>query len=663
MRQVNGETASDFATRAYVDEVATGIKTRPSVRAATTANLSATYNNGTNGVGATLTASSNGAFPTIDGVGSWSQYHAILVKDQTTAAHNGVYIITTVGNGSTPWVLTRRTPMDEASEIPGSYVFVSDGSVNKARGYVLSVANPGTFVVGTDAIDSTQFSQAQAYEAGAGLVLSGSTFAVQTESSTRILVNADAIDLATVNVTNTNVASTTNFVSALTVDNYGRVTATEKADVNFSQYATLASPTFTGNVSLPSTTSIGNVSNTEIEYLDGVTSNIQGQLDAKYSSASASADLALKANLASPTFTGTVVLPSTTSIGGVSNTEIGYLDGVTSNIQAQLDAKLDSTSASNVYLTKVDAANTYIANSIVDAKGDLIVASAADTVGRLAAGTNGQFLRANSSASVGLEWAAIPTINNLDDVGDVTITGNATGQFLKYNGSAWVNDSIPTINALNDVGDVTITSVATNDLLAWDGTAWVNKANPTIGGNLVVTGNLTVQGNTTTVSTQELHISDNIIVLNHDVTGSPTENAGIEIERGTSTNVLVRWNETDDCWEFTNDGTKYERIVGDTLTSAQTAAYTLVLADRSKMVEMSVASGHNLTVPTNANVAFPVGTTITVLQTGAGQTTIAGQSGVTINATPGLKLRAQWSSATLIKRATDTWVALGDLAA
>ena len=708
MRQVNGETASDFATRAYVDEVATGIKTRPSVRAATTANLSATYNNGTNGVGATLTASSNGAFPTIDGVGSWSQYHAILVKDQTTAAHNGVYIITTVGNGSTPWVLTRRTPMDEASEIPGSYVFVSDGSVNKARGYVLSVANPGTFVVGTDAIDSTQFSQAQAYEAGAGLILSGSTFAVQTESSTRILVNADAIDLATVNVTNTNVASTTNFVSGLTVDNYGRVTATQKADVNFSQYATLASPTFTGNVSLPSTTSIGNVSNTEIEYLDGVTSNIQGQLDAKYSSASASADLALKANLASPTFTGTVVLPSTTSIGNVSNTEIGYLDGVTSNIQAQLndkapkaeatftgnvslpsttsignvsgaeigyldgvtsniqaqiDAKLDSTSASNVYLTEADAANTYIANSIVDAKGDLIVASAADTVGRLAAGTNGQFLRANSSASVGLEWAAIPTINNLDDVGDVTITGNATGQFLKYNGSAWVNDSIPTINALNDVGDVTITSVATNDLLAWDGTAWVNKTNPTIGGNLVVTGNLTVQGNTTTVSTQELHVSDNIIVLNHDVTGSPTENAGIEIERGTSTNVLVRWNETDDCWEFTNDGTKYERIVGDTLTNAQTAAYTLVLADRSKMVEMSVASGHNLTVPTNANVAFPVGTTITVLQTGAGQTTIAGQSGVTINATPGLKLRAQWSSATLIKRATDTWVALGDLAA
>ena len=81
------------------------------------------------------------------------------------------------------------------------------------------------------------------------------------------------------------------------------------------------------------------------------------------------------------------------------------------------------------------------------------------------------------------------------------------------------------------------------------------------------------------------------------------------------------------------------------------------------MVEMNVASGNALTVPSNANVAFPVGTTLTVLQTGAGQTTLTPQAGVTINGTPGLKLRTTWSSATLIKRATDTWVALGDMVA
>jgi len=98
-------------------------------------------------------------------------------------------------------------------------------------------------------------------------------------------------------------------------------------------------------------------------------------------------------------------------------------------------------------------------------------------------------------------------------------------------------------------------------------------------------------------------------------------------------------------------------------TNAQAASYTLVLTDQSDLVEISNASANTLTVPLNSSVAFPVGTTITILQTGAGQTTITPTGGVTINGTPGLKLRAQWSSATLIKRATDTWVAIGDLSA
>jgi hypothetical protein len=97
--------------------------------------------------------------------------------------------------------------------------------------------------------------------------------------------------------------------------------------------------------------------------------------------------------------------------------------------------------------------------------------------------------------------------------------------------------------------------------------------------------------------------------------------------------------------------------------NAQTASYTLVLTDQNKLVEMNVATANNLTVPLNSSVAYPVGTQINILQTGAGQTTVVATGGVTINATPGLKLRAQWSSATLIKRATDTWVLVGDLSA
>lgn len=99
-------------------------------------------------------------------------------------------------------------------------------------------------------------------------------------------------------------------------------------------------------------------------------------------------------------------------------------------------------------------------------------------------------------------------------------------------------------------------------------------------------------------------------------------------------------------------------------TNAQTSSYALVLSDAYKIVEMNVATGNTLTVPTNASHAFPVGTQITVIQTGAGQTTLAGTSGVTVNSKDGnLKIAGQWGSATLIKRATDTWVAIGNLVA
>ena len=98
-------------------------------------------------------------------------------------------------------------------------------------------------------------------------------------------------------------------------------------------------------------------------------------------------------------------------------------------------------------------------------------------------------------------------------------------------------------------------------------------------------------------------------------------------------------------------------------TTTTSGAYTFVLTDGGKMVEGSGSSAYSFTVPASSSVNYTVGTQINILQTGTGQITIAPGSGVTINGTPGLKLRAQWSSATLIKRATDTWVLIGDIVA
>jgi hypothetical protein len=97
--------------------------------------------------------------------------------------------------------------------------------------------------------------------------------------------------------------------------------------------------------------------------------------------------------------------------------------------------------------------------------------------------------------------------------------------------------------------------------------------------------------------------------------------------------------------------------------STYASSYTLALADNGKIIEMSTSS--TLSIPTNATAAFATGAQITILQTSAGQVTIAATDAgtTTVNGTPGLKLRAQWSSAVCIKRATDSWVVLGDLVA
>jgi hypothetical protein len=82
----------------------------------------------------------------------------------------------------------------------------------------------------------------------------------------------------------------------------------------------------------------------------------------------------------------------------------------------------------------------------------------------------------------------------------------------------------------------------------------------TVDDNLIVTGTLTVSGSVSYVNTTNLEIGDNIITLNNDETGAPSQNAGIEIERGTSANVLLQYNETSDRWELTNDGSVYSPI-------------------------------------------------------------------------------------------------------
>ena len=117
---------------------------------------------------------------------------------------------------------------------------------------------------------------------------------------------------------------------------------------------------------------------------------------------------------------------------------------------------------------------------------------------------------------------------------------------------------------------------------------------------------------------------------------------------------------TTDTQTLTNKTLTDPKIVA--AVNTQTSNYVLILTDNGKIVEMNLAGANTLTVPPNSSVAFPVGTQIVVVQYGAGQTTLTPGAGVTIRSNGSkLKLNGQYAMAALYKRATDEWVASGNL--
>ena len=152
--------ASDVATKQYVDNSAVGLTPHTSAIAATTADLgTVSYNNGTAGVGATITNGGAQAAFSVDGV-SPSSNARILVKNQNTAAQNGIYTLTTVGSGATNWVLTRATDANtpgtnNPNEIGfGTYILVTTGTANAGTSWSV---NSTVTTIGTDAINWAQF--------------------------------------------------------------------------------------------------------------------------------------------------------------------------------------------------------------------------------------------------------------------------------------------------------------------------------------------------------------------------------------------------------------------------------------------------------------------------------------------------------------------------
>jgi hypothetical protein len=181
-------TSLQLATKSYVDTIAAaGLHYHAPCRVQTTANLSATYDNGSSGVGATLTNSGAQAAISIDGV-TLSSADRVLVSEQTNAAHNGVYTVTTVGSGSTNWVLTRATdadsygPSDPDAFGQGDAFFIKEGSTN--AGHLDVMNTEGTITFGTTNITFAEVAETTVYTAGTGLTLTGTVFSANQDIST-----------------------------------------------------------------------------------------------------------------------------------------------------------------------------------------------------------------------------------------------------------------------------------------------------------------------------------------------------------------------------------------------------------------------------------------------------------------------------------------------
>jgi hypothetical protein len=486
--------AQDAATKAYVDSVTEGLHIQPSCSAATTTTLATisggtvTYNNGTSGVGATLTTT--GSYTTIDGV-TLSNGMRILVKDEVTTANNGIYVRTS----ST--VLTRATDFDTPTAMAGGdFTFITAGTQYDSTGWVM--VEP-VITVGTSAVVWTQFSGSGTYTAGTGLVLNGNQFSIGNTAVTAASYgNSTAIPTFTVNQQGQLTAASTAAVVAPAGTLSGSILNATVVNSSLQTVGTLTSlsvtgNTITGNLSTAGTVSAtGNVTGGNLIATGFGTSLVQGS--------TLSATGAVQANSVSAT--SNITAGNITTAGLISAT--GQITGSQFNGSG---AGLTSIPGGNVTGTVASATSATTAGTVTTAAQPNITSVGTLTslavTGNITAGNlTGAALVSATSLTGTLTTAAQPNITSVGTLTSLTVTGNttsgnlltgglisATGQVTgsQFNGSGAGLTSIPGGNVTGTVASATSATTA--------GTV-TTAAQPNITSvgtltSLAVTGNIT----------------------------------------------------------------------------------------------------------------------------------------------------------------------------
>jgi len=455
--------ASDAATKAYVDSVAEGLHTHDSCNAATTGTLATisggtvTYNNGTAGVGATLTTT--GSYTTIDGV-TLADNMRILVKNEANAAHNGIYV------RSSSTVLTRATDFDTPAEMAGGdFTFVTAGTLYDNTGWVMT--DPVT-TVGTTDVNWVQFSGAGTFTAGSGLTLTGTQFSVN-------VAQPGITSLGTL----TGLAVNGNITAANITANTGVFTG------NGSGLSAIAGANVTGQVgnalvagtvytaAQPNITSVGTLTSLGVNgtvTAVAFTANT-GVFTGNGSGLSAIAGANVTGTVSSATTAGTVTTaaqPNITSVGTLTGLTLAAnaditMSGTGSNINgvALVSATLFEGSGAN--LTNINASNVSsgtlaqarLANATLTlGNTTLTLGATTTTVAGLTSVTSTTFVGALTGAATTagtVTTAAQPNITSTGTLTGLGVNGNITAANITANTGVFTGNGsgLSALNASN----------------------------------------------------------------------------------------------------------------------------------------------------------------------------------------------------------------------
>jgi hypothetical protein len=450
--------------------------------------------NANTGVGATLTNAGANAAISIDGV-ALSSTNRVLVQGQTNGVENGIYTVTTVGNGSTAWVLTRATDEDTYSPTStsalgyGDYFFVQQGSSYAGSSYVLTTP-VGEILFGYTSIAFSQFSAAGSYSAGNGIAITGTTISANIDGVTTDIVGGNIVVKTGANLTTPNIGDATfSSLSWNTLSN-GNVTANNLSIGNIAN--------ITGNLRVDGIIqSNGNV--TSNAYINGnnasfsnfaniggnllannITSNAllttaNANISSNLVTNNATVNLELSGNTAN--FSGNVIVPNLTvnlQLSGNTANFSGNIVALNTNAGNLLTANFANI-ASNITTSNLTV-NLELAGNTANFSGNIVSLNA--NLGNLATANFFTGTLINGSSNV-----VIPTANgniNLTAGGNTSLVVTATGANITGNLGVSGNFSVGNLeantlvaNVAVEVGDTTIsfgttttTSITANQTIA-----------------------------------------------------------------------------------------------------------------------------------------------------------------------------------------------------